>query len=134
LCDYLLKFRKPGENKEPVINGGESGEISRDKWIELASGVWESVRETVTLNTIKYPGDEAHVCPLQLDTIHNAILLWSNKGDLIHSPFGGVGSEGYQAILDGRRAVLHELKPEYFKQLCKNLEHAVKKTHEGELF
>jgi len=134
LCDYLLKFRKPGENKEPVINGGESGEISRAKWIELASGVWESVRETVTLNTIKYPGDEAHVCPLQLDTIHNAILLWSNKGDLIHSPFGGVGSEGYQAILDGRRAVLHELKPEYFKQLCKNLEHAVKKTHEGELF
>jgi DNA modification methylase len=133
LPDYLIKFRKPGENKAPVANG-ENGEISRDEWIEIASGIWSStVRETYTLNTIKYPGDEAHLCPLQLDTIHNAIRLWSNKGDVVQSPFGGIGSEGYQAILDGRRAVLHELKPEYFDQLCKNLTNAVKKTHEGML-
>lgn len=133
LPDYLVKFRKPGENKEPVENG-IGKEVTRDEWIELASGIWnKTVRETYTLNTIKYPGDEAHVCPLQLDTIHNAVRLWSNPGDTIQTPFGGIGSEGYQSILDGRKAILHELKPEYFDQLCKNMEEAVMRTKEGML-
>lgn len=133
LPDYLIKFRKPGENAVPVENG-DGKEITRDDWIELASGVWTTtVRETYTLNTIKYPGDEAHMCPLQLDTIHNAIRLWSNPGETVQTPFGGIGSEGYQSILDNRKAVLHELKPEYFDQLCKNMELAVKKTKDGKL-
>ena len=134
LPDYLIKFRKPGENKSPVQNG-DGCEISRDDWIELASGVWTAtVRETYTLNTIKYEGDEAHMCPLQLDTIHNAVRLWSNPGDVIQSPFGGIGSEGYQSIIDGRMAVLHELKVEYFDQMISNLKRAVKLKNQGELF
>lgn len=155
LPDYLVKFRKPGINTVPVENG-DGKEITRDDWIGLADGIWTptdnyemkqaeweelnsgvwttTVRETYTLNTIKHPGDEAHMCPLQLDTIHNAVRLWSNPGELIHSPFGGIGSEGYQSIMDNRRAVMQELKPEYFNQLCKNNEEAVKKTKEGRLF
>lgn len=130
LPDYLIKFRKPGEREKPVVNG-DNGDVTRDEWIELASGIWK-VRETYTLNTIKHDGDEKHMCPLQLDTIHNALRLWSNKGDLIQSPFAGIGSEGYQAIMDDRKAVLHELKPEYFDQLVKNMNEAYKKKHEGE--
>lgn len=60
--------------------------------------------------------------------------LWSNPGETVHSPFGGIGSEGYQSILDGRKAILHELKQEYFKQMIKNLDLAIEKTTEGELF
>lgn len=151
LPDYLIKFRKPGENITPVQNGN-GHEVSRDGWIglaagiwrvnpeaeikqaefeELQSGIWESVRETYTLNTRKYPGDEAHLCPLQLDTIHNAIRLWSNPGETIQDPFAGIGSTGVQGIEDNRKAVLHELKPEYFDQLCKNMEIAVTNTKKG---
>lgn len=151
LFDYLIKFRKPGENKIPVENG-DGKEVSRDRWIdfaggiwrinmeaeitqkefeELNSGVWESVRETYTLNTIKYENDEKHMCPLQLDTIHNAIVLWTNPGETILSPFAGIGSEGYQAILDGRKAILHELKPEYYDQMIKNLDLAIEKVNQN---
>ena len=152
--DYLLKFRAPGENQTPV-NNGDDGEVSRDGWIGLASGiwrinqeaeikqaefealmsgVWDDVNETKTLNTTKYAGDEKHMCPLQLDTIHNAVRLWSNPGEIIHTPFGGIGSEGYQAILDGRKAILHELKPEYFGQMIKNLDHVVSEYRMDDLF
>lgn len=130
LPDYLIKFRKPGDNMAPVRNG-ENGELSRDRWIELASGIWPSVRETYTLNTIKHNGDEKHMVPLQLDTIENAIKLWSNPGDTVYTPFGGIGSEGYGAILAGRKAILGELKPEYFDQLLKNLDRAIEKTKES---
>jgi DNA modification methylase len=123
LPDYVIKFRKPGENKIPIQNG-DNGEISRDKWIELASGYWPSVRETRTLNTIKHENDEKHVCPLQLDTIENCIKLWSNHGEIVFDPFGGIGSVGYQAILNNRKAVMLELKPEYFNQMVENLNRA----------
>lgn len=130
LPDYVIKFRKPGENKVPIANG-DHGEISRDKWIELASGYWPSVRETKTLNTIKHENDEKHVCPLQLDTIENCIKLWSNPGETVFDPFGGIGSVGYQAILNNRKTIMLELKPEYFGQLVENLNRAEVQSGSG---
>ena len=76
--------------------------------------------------------DERHICPLQLDVIERALLLWSNKGDLVFSPFVGIGSEGYVSIQQERRFIGAELKESYFMQACRNLENAV--IHSGDLF
>ncbi len=127
LADYLVLFRKPGDNKVVVVNGNqEGGEIDRDEWIRLAHPIWYNVRETNTLNCrpARSEDDEKHICPLQLETIHNGIMLWSNPGELVYSPFAGIGSEGYQAIVDGRRFAGCELKKEYFDVAVKNLLHA----------
>jgi DNA modification methylase len=125
LLDYMLIFRKPGEPANIIKNGDfEGSEVTRNEWIDIASGILRSVRETYTLNTIKHDGDERHVCPLQLDAIDIITRLYSNKGETVYSPFGGVGSEGYQAILNDRYAILGELKPEYFGQLVDNLKRA----------
>jgi len=125
LLDYMLIFRKPGEPETIIKNGDFDGsEVTRNEWIDIASGILRSVRETYTLNTIKHDGDERHVCPLQLDAIDIITRLYSNKGETVYSPFGGVGSEGYQAILNDRYAILGELKPEYFWQLVDNLKRA----------
>ena len=125
LLDYIEIFRKPGEPENAIKNGDFDGsEVTRDEWIDIASGILSHVRETYTLNTIKYDGDERHVCPLQLDVIDIITRLYSNRGETVYSPFGGIGSEGYQAILNGRYAILGELKPEYFNQLVDNLEKA----------
>lgn len=127
LADYLLLFRKPGENAVAIINGNiDGGEIDRDEWIRLAHPVWYNIRETNTLNvrTARSEDDEKHICPLQLETIHNAVMLWSNPGELVYSPFAGIGSEGYQAIIDGRCFLGCELKKEYFDVACNNLKKA----------
>lgn len=125
LLDYMLIFRKPGEPETIIKNGDfEGSEVTRNEWKDIASGILRSVRETYTLNTIKHDGDERHVCPLQLDAIDIITRLYSNKGETVYSPFGGVGSEGYQAILNDRYAILGELKPEYFSQLVDNLKRA----------
>jgi DNA modification methylase len=126
LADYIVLFRKPGENAVAVENGDARGEVSRDEWIRLAHPIWYNIRETNTLNAreARSEADEKHVCPLQLETIHNAVILWSNPGETIYSPFAGIGSEGYQAIIDKRNFIGCELKPEYFKVACKNLKQA----------
>jgi DNA modification methylase len=72
--------------------------------------------------------DEKHLCPLQLDVIERAVALWSNPGDLVYSPFTGIGSEGYQALKMNRRFVGSELKESYFRQACGNLENANAQT------
>lgn len=135
LADYLVLFRKPGENKVPVENGNDRGEVSRDEWIRLAHPVWYNISETKTLNAreARTEQDEKHVCPLQLETIHNAVILWSNPGETIYSPFAGIGSEGYQAIIDKRNFIGCELKPEYFKVACKNLNEAETKLNEDRM-
>lgn len=135
LADYLVLFRKDGENEIPIENGND-GEISRDEWIRLAHPIWYGVSETRTLNAreARSEDDEKHVCPLQLDTIKNAVRLWSNKGELVFSPFAGIGSEGYQSILEGRRFIGIELKEEYFNVAIKNLKHAQEIYSADELF
>jgi len=136
LPDYLLAFRKPGQNPLPVghpdglteyhgaDDPGEHGvKRSHNIWRAYASPVWMDVRQTNTLNfrEAREEKDEKHVCPLQLDTIARAITLWSNPGEVILTPFGGVGSEVYGAIKLGRRGIGIELKPSYYKQAVKNL-------------
>ena len=78
--------------------------------------------------------DERHICPLQLDVIERAMLLWSNPGDIVLSPFAGIGSEGYVALKMRRRFVGAELKRSYFDQAAKNLAAAVKERDQGSLF
>lgn len=121
LADYVLIFHKPGDNAIPI-----QPDISNDTWIEWASPVWYGIAEMSTLN----PGsgseeaDERHICPLQLPLIERAVRLWSNPGELVCSPFAGIGSEGYVAVQKGRRFIGIELKPSYWATAVENLKKA----------
>ena len=119
--DYLLVFRKPGENPVPIEHTPSS--LPLDKWQELASPVWWTVNQMRVLDyeVARGKDDEKHICPLQLDVIERALTLWSAPNDLVLSPFGGIGSEGYCAVKMGRQFVGCELKPEYFNRACHNL-------------
>lgn len=118
MADYILLFRKPGENAEPI-----HPDISNDDWIEWARPIWYGIRESDTLNVrvARSDKDERHICPLQLGTIERVVRLWSNPGDTVLSPFMGIGSEGVVAIQHGRRFIGIELKPEYFAVAERNI-------------
>ena len=122
LADYILKFRKPGENTVPIL----PKDITNEDWIRFAHPVWWDIRENHTLNKAmaRSDKDEKHICPLQLDVIDRCVRLWSNEGELVFSPFAGIGSEGYQSIIKGRRFLGCELKPEYCKVAVSNLSKA----------
>jgi DNA modification methylase len=122
--DYLLVFRKPGDNPKPVTK--DRSRYPVDWWQEVASPVWTTVDQGRVLNKdgARDNADERHICPLQLDVIERAIELWSNEGDLVYSPFTGIGSEGVGALTLGRRFIGSELKESYFKQACLNLQNA----------
>jgi DNA modification methylase len=119
LADYLLLFRKPGENAVQIKN-----DVSNEEWIEWARPVWLDIRETHTLNArvARDSADERHICPLQLDFIERVVRLWSNPGETVFTPFAGIGSEVYTAIRLGRRGVGIELKPSYWSTAVRNLE------------
>lgn len=119
--DYLLTFVKPGDNAEPITH--EASEFPVEQWQEWASPVWMDINQTNVLNVkvARSEKDEKHLCPLQLDLIERALVLWSNRGDTVLSPFMGIGSEGYQAVKAGRKFVGVELKAEYFRQAVENL-------------
>lgn len=123
-ADYLLVFRKPGENPNPVTKDPEKYPV--DWWQEVASPVWMTVDQGRVLNKdgARDNADERHICPLQLDVIERAIELWTNEGDLVYSPFTGIGSEGVGALELNRRFVGSELKESYFNQACQNLRNA----------
>lgn len=118
LPDYLLKFRAPGDNAVPV-----KSDVSNEEWIAWARPVWLGIRETNTLNARagREDADERHICPLQLDFISRCIRLWSAPGELVLSPFAGIGSEGHVAVETGRRFVGIELKPSYWRTAAANL-------------
>lgn len=130
LADYILVFKKPGDNEIPV-----QPDISNDEWIEWARPIWYGIRETHTLNVAaaRSEKDERHICPLQLGTIERVVRLWSNPGDLVLSPFAGIGSEGFESVRLGRRFVGIELKPEYYSVAVKNLIEAERKRDENTL-
>jgi DNA modification methylase/superfamily II DNA or RNA helicase len=117
-ADYLLIFRKPGENASPVKHTPESYPL--EQWQEWASPVWMTIDQGNVLNgaLAREESDERHICPLQLDVIERAIVMWSNPGDLVFSPFSGIGSEGYKSLQMDRRFVGAELKESYFRQAC----------------
>jgi DNA modification methylase len=123
-ADYLLIFRKPGENPKPVTKDPASFPV--DLWQEYASPVWMTVDQGNVLNRngARDNADERHICPLQLDVIERAVTLWSNPGDVVFSPFAGIGSEGYQSVKMGRKFIGAELKESYFSQACANLKTA----------
>lgn len=158
IADYLVTFRKPGVNHEPVDGyfetfvgeetraafeawckdawqrktGQDGITMSLDQfrsiaiWQRYASPVWMDIDPTRTLQymSAREHADERHVCPLQLDVIERALDLWTNPGDVVLSPFMGIGSEGYCALKTGRRFVGAELKASYYSQAVRNLEAA----------
>lgn len=145
LADYMLQFRKPGENPEPIRAGisdrygNPGGWITAEEWIEWAAPVWYrasstypgGIRETDVLNVqvARADRDERHIAPLQLGVIERAVKLWSNPGDLVLSPFAGIGSEGVGALRHGRRFVGIELKDSYFRTAVGNLTAAEGQLH-----
>ena len=122
IADYLIVMRKPGETTEPVSI--HRGDFPVSQWQEWASPVWMDIKQNNTLQKERDEKDEKHICPLQLDVIERAITLWSNPGDVVFSPFAGIGSEGYQAIIQGRKFIGIELKKTYFEQAVSNLRSA----------
>lgn len=118
LADYLLLFRKPGDNAVPIKN-----DVTNDEWIEWAQPVWWDIKETNTLNVrvARDEADERHICPLQLDFIERCVRLWSNPGETVLSPFAGIGSEIYMARKLGRKGIGCELKPSYWRTAVDNL-------------
>jgi DNA methylase len=156
LCDYLQIFKMPGERSAPVrpLNNG----LIRDTWIEWAEGIWQTtddgivipascwfdIRETHVLNNrasvdevigaghkvseTKFRADERHMCPLQLDLVDRCVLLWSNEGEEILTPFSGIGSELVMPLLRNRKAYGIELNPNYVREAHRNCEGALAKV------
>jgi DNA modification methylase len=147
-ADYLLMFRKAGENDAPVTHPtglhsyagdrkvphelhryrGYEGKQTENRyshwiWRQYASSVWDDIRidRVLPYKESRDEADEKHVHPLQLDVIERACVLWSNPGEVVLTPFMGVGSECYAAVLNGRKAIGIELKPSYYRQAVRNL-------------
>lgn len=163
VADYLLMFRKHGENVVPVTHPtglmeyagerkipqdvlewrGHTGKQTENRfshwiWRQYASAFWDDVRidNVLPYRECKDPDDEKHVHPLQLDVIHRALVLWTNPGEVVLTPFMGVGSEVYEAVRQGRKGIGIELKPTYYRQAQRNIAEALRQasaTHQ-ELF
>lgn len=160
-ADYLLMFRKKGKNAVPIAhpNGlltyagareiphelwawrGHKGKQTENRyshwiWRQYASAFWDDVRidRVLPYKESRDPDDERHVHPLQLDVIERACVLRSNPGEIVFTPFMGVGSEVYGAVINGRRGIGVELKPSYYKQAVRNLAEAKPDVEERELF
>jgi len=132
LPDYVLVFRKDGERNNPVTNT----DLPVDLWQKYASPVWMDINQTNTLQytTARDNRDEKHICPLQLDTIERLIHLYTNEGDVVFTPFLGIGSEAYQAVKMGRRAIGFELKPSYYHVARQNMRSIVDSKTQKTLF
>jgi len=120
IADYIVVMRKKGENKVPVTHTNDNFPV--EKWQEWASPVWMDINQSNTLqaNSVRDDKDEKHICPLQLDVIERCVELWSNEGEVVLSPFAGIGSELYQSLKMKRKAIGIELKTTYYNQAVKN--------------
>jgi hypothetical protein len=148
-ADYLLMFRRKGENPIPVVHDvgmtkycgerqvpnellrfrGMEGDQKKNQysqwiWRQYASSVWGDIRidHVLPFRESKDEEDEKHVHPLQLDVIERSVHMWSNPGETVLTPFMGVGSEVYGAVINGRRAIGVELKESYYRQACLNMQ------------
>jgi DNA modification methylase len=126
--DYLITVRAPGEQDERVTHGAD--EYPVELWQKVASPVWMDINQSDTLQfrSAREHDDERHICPLQLEVIRRGVMLWTNPGDIVLSPFMGIGSEGYVALEMGRRFVGVELKASYYAQAVANLAAVTAKT------
>lgn len=155
LADYLLIFRKPGENAVKIPHDALTGEVTNDDWIQWASPIWTDataggwltadghlspvwfgIREHDTLNVrvARDDADERHICPLQLEFIRRCVLLYTNPGETVLTPFAGIGSELYVARKLGRRSVGCELKGSYWRTAVDNLTSLEFQLTEPDLF
>lgn len=158
--DFVLLFRRHGDNTSPIAHPTgldyyagstevpgdlwkykgekrqEKNRLSQWIWQHYASCFWHDIRlnRVLPYRESKEHDDEKHVCPLQLDVIERCLVMWSNPGDLILTPFMGVGSEVYEAVRTGRRAIGIELKATYYKQALKNVQRAMQGEEHGDLF
>lgn len=125
--DYLVTMRAPGDAEDRVKHGAD---YPVDKWQRVASPVWMDIdpNDTLQFRSAREHDDERHICPLQLEVIRRGIDLWTNPGDVVLSPFAGIGSEGYVAVEMGRRFIGVELKASYYEQAARNLAAASKST------
>ena len=129
--DYVLVFRKDGDRSDPV-----RCEISVDTWQKYASPVWMDIDygDTMNARSGREDADEAHICPLQLPTIERLVVLYSNHGDTVLTPFGGIGSELVKSVELGRKAIGFELKKSYFDEAVKNCKAEEKKKNQLKMF
>ena len=130
LPDYVVTMRKPGDCEERVKHGDD---LPVHMWQKYASPIWDDINQGRTLNKLpaRDANDEKHMCPLQLDVIERCIHLWTNPGDVVFSPFTGIGSEGYCAVKMGRKFIGTELKPQYWQLACQNIADARVSETEG---
>lgn len=130
--DYVVFMRKPGDNPERVTHTNETYPVSEWQnvaspiWDEVNSPVWWDINQSDTLNARMPKDDESerHICPLQLPVIERCLRLYSNEGDVIFTPFLGIGSEVYQAVKMKRRGIGIELKPAYYEAAVENVKRA----------
>lgn len=143
--DYVCTFRKHGKNPDPIAGefdhfAGEAfertGNLSIDIWQRYASPIWMDIDQSNTLNAraARHESDTRHICPLQLDVIHRCLQLWSKEGDVVLSPFAGIGSEGHEALKLNRKFLGIELKESYFDEAAKNLRRVEQDQSRGRLF
>ena len=132
--DYVVTMRKPGSNPVPVSHTNESFPVA--EWQQYASPIWTDIDpgDTLQASSARAHDDERHICPLQLEVIRRCLRLWTTEGDLVLSPFAGIGSEGFESVKHGRRFVGVELKSSYFDQACANLARAVVESRQNVLF
>jgi hypothetical protein len=132
--DYVVTMRKPGENANPIAH--DASEFPVSLWQRWASPIWTDINpnDTLQYRSAREDTDERHICPLQLEVIRRCIGLWTNRGDLVLSPFAGIGSEGYEALRWGRRFLGIELKRSYWDLAQKNLRSAVEEQAQADLF
>ncbi len=164
IADYIITFRKPGENDEPIAgvldtyygddqtdaemsaearagwdrSGGRTWEQHKSIsiWQKVASPVWHDIvqNDTLSFRMAREEHDERHISPLQLTPVRRCIQLWTNPGDIVLSPFAGIGTAGYVAIEMGRRFVGAELKASYYRQAVANLRTAERERGRTDLF
>lgn len=122
--DYLITMRAPGDVEDRVTHDPEQYPV--DKWQKIASPIWTDIDpgDTLQYQSAREHDDERHICPLQLEVIRRGVDLWTNPGDVVLSPFAGIGSEGYVSVEMGRQFVGVELKGSYYEQACRNLHSA----------
>lgn len=131
--DYVVTMRKPGDNPEDDRVTHTPDDFPLDDWQQIASPVWTDINPSDTLQyrSARENEDERHICPLQLEVIRRCLRLWSKPGDVVLSPFAGIGSEGYVALEEGRKFVGVELKESYYRQAVANMKNV---KRQGSLF
>ena len=138
--DYILVFRNAGDNLVPITHQdkdeNKENYLPVNLWQKYAEPVWYDINysDTLQYTSAREEKDEKHICPLQLETIRRCLHLWSNEGDTVLSPFGGIGSEGYESLRLNRNYIGIELKESYYNQMQRNLKRMIADKMQPKLF